>query len=57
LGEKSLHTIQVIGIKRRKIRNDIEFPIFFLYWGIWYALGWAFMQGSCIDLGLEKSFV
>jgi hypothetical protein len=42
--------------EKKKKRNDIEFPFFF-YWAVWYALGWAFTQGFCIDLVLQKSFV
>ncbi len=46
-GKKSLHTIQVIGIKRRKIRNDIEF-IFFFIGG--YGMPWV--GPLCNDLAL-----
>jgi hypothetical protein len=37
--KKTLHTIQVIGIKRRRIKNDIEFTIFFFIGG--YGMPWV----------------
>jgi hypothetical protein len=39
IGKKPLHRIQVIGIKRKIIRNDIEFTIFLFIVG--YGMAWV----------------
>jgi len=39
VGKKKLHTIQMIRIKRKRIKNDLEFTIFLFIGG--YGMPWV----------------